>query len=227
MDIRLNAIEARILGVLIEKEMATPDYYPLTLNALVNACNQKSNREPVMDVDATDVTAGLDSLRSQRLVWQVRVQGSRAPKYEHNLKDFAEFSRREMALLCELLLRGPQTPGELRLRAGRLVEFESLPEVEHLLQKLANHEKGPLVVKLPRAPGRKEHRYMHLFGGEFDEETFEMASVAAPDVQAMAGGGGRTSAGERVAALEQQVADLEGRVEELRKEFLEFKRQFE
>lgn len=227
MDILLNAVEARVLGVLIEKEMATPDYYPLTLNALVNGCNQKSNREPVMAVDETDVTTALDSLRGQHLVWQVRVQGSRVPKYEHNLNEFAGFSRRQLALVCELLLRGPQTPGELRSRAGRLVEFESLPEVEHLLQKLAAHEKGPFVVKLPMAPGRKEHRFMHLFGGEVDEETFEMPSTAAPDAQALAGGGGRMPAAERIAALEQQVEELTGEIEALRKEFLEFKRQFE
>ncbi len=227
MDILLNAIEVRVLGVLIEKEIATPDYYPLTLNALVNACNQKSNREPVMAVDDTDVTAALDSLRSRHLVWQVRVHGSRVAKYEHNLKDFAEFSRRELALLCELLLRGPQTPGELRSRASRLFEFESLPEVEHLLQKLATHEQGPFVVTLPRAAGRKENRFMHLFGEEVDEETFEMASMAGSDVPLTADGGGRVSAGERIAALEQQVEELTREIEELRKEFLEFKRQFE
>lgn len=163
MDIQLNPIEVRILGALIEKETATPDYYPLTLNSLVNACNQKSSRDPVMDLDETQVENALDSLRNQRLVWQVKVQGSRVVKYEQNMKNIADFSKSELALLCVLMLRGPQTAGELRTRTTRLIEFHGLSAVEHSLQKLIDHEKGPFVLKMPREPGQKECRYAHLF----------------------------------------------------------------
>ena len=125
MEWALTPVEARILGVLIEKQMSTPDYYPMTLNAVVTACNQKTNRAPVMDLDEPEVREGLDRLRQRRLVWQVKTQGSRVPKYEHNMGAAAEFSERELGLLCELLLRGPQTPGELRARSSRLVEFHA------------------------------------------------------------------------------------------------------
>ena len=136
MEISLNDVEARILGVLIEKEMSTPDYYPLTLNALVNACNQKTNRDPVMDLDEDTVSESLVRMRTDRLVWQVKTQGSRALKYQHNMKDLAGLSNRALALLCELLLRGPQTAGELRTRTGRMADFDGVPAVEHALKKL-------------------------------------------------------------------------------------------
>ncbi|MEJ2155155.1 MAG: DUF480 domain-containing protein [Desulfobacteraceae bacterium] len=163
MEIKLDAIEARIIGVLIEKQMATPDYYPLTLNALVNACNQKTNRDPVMALDEGDVEEALTRLRNRRLVWQVKTHGSRALKYEHNMKDVADFSDRELGVLCVLLLRGAQTAGELRSRTTRLAEFHGLAAVEHTLHKLINHEKGLFVHRIDRQPGQKEDRYSHLF----------------------------------------------------------------
>ena len=142
-DHPLDPVEVRILGVLIEKQMATPDYYPLSLNAVCTACNQRSNREPVMDLDEAAVQAAVDRLRNRRLVWQIRTHGSRIPKYRHNLEEVADFSDREMAVLCVLFLRGPQTAGELRQRTVRLAEFHALPAVEHTLQKLAGREEGP------------------------------------------------------------------------------------
>lgn len=220
MQISLDPVEARILGALIEKQMATPDYYPLTLNALVAACNQKTNRDPVMALDEAAVIRGLDGLRRRRLVWQVKTQGSRAPKYEHNLKDTADFSASELALLCELLLRGPQTAGELRGRSARLLEFGGLAAVEHTLQKLIAHERGPFVAELPRRPGHKENRFAHCFGPlEPEAGSAEPASAAAPGPEA--------PSAEGIAALEQAVADLRQALEDLRAEFLEFKRKFE
>ncbi len=222
MDITLNPIECRILGALIEKQMATPDYYPLTLNALVNACNQKNNRHPVFHLESAEVEPALNSLRQQRLVWQVRTPGSRASKYEHNLHDFADFSRRQLAILCELMLRGPQTPGELRTRASRLIEFQGVREVEYTLTKLAEHEKGPFVTRLPRRPGHKENRYAHLFAEvEEEAEAAGDTSLAAGDTQAPAG------ANARIAALEEQVRELSGQLDQLREEFRAFKAEFE
>jgi len=224
MDIRLTAIEARILGVLIEKQMATPDYYPMTLNALVNACNQKSNREPVMDLPEPEVAESLKSLRDQRLVWQVRAHGSRVAKYEHNLQDTVDLSRREKAIMCELLLRGPQTPGELRTRASRLVEFQSLREVEYLLQQLSEHAQGPFVVQLPKQPGRKEHRFAHLFSEvpEGEDATDELSAAAS-----YSDGRGLPGKSDRVAALEQRVTELETQLAEMREAFDQFRKQFE
>jgi uncharacterized protein len=221
MEIALNPIEARILGALIEKQMSTPDYYPLTLNTLVSACNQKTNRDPVMNLDQAAVTGGLDSLRRQRLVWQVKTQGSRSPKYEHNLKDVAEFSSSELGILCELLLRGPQTAGELRVRSARLVEFGGLAAVEHTLQKLITHGKGPFAVELPRRPGHKENRFTHLFCAlDLPAELSEPSPAAPPE-------GGAAAETDRIAALEKTVADLQRALAEVRAQFLEFKQKFE
>jgi uncharacterized protein YceH (UPF0502 family) len=220
MEISLDPVEVRILGALIEKQMATPDYYPLTLNALVAACNQKTNRDPVMTLDEAAVIRGLDGLRRRRLVWQVKTQGSRVPKYEHNLKDTADFSVSELALLCELLLRGPQTAGELRARSARLVEFGGLAAVDHTLQKLYAHEQGPFVVELPRRPGHKENRFAHCFCPlDPGAETAEPSPGAAP--------GPDGAASERIAALEMAVAGLRQALDDLRAEFLEFKGKFE
>ena len=218
MEISLNDVEERILGVLIEKEMSTPDYYPLTLNALVNACNQKTNRDPVMDLDEATVSEALVRMRTDRLVWQVKTQGSRALKYQHNMKDLADLSNRALALLCELLLRGPQTAGELRTRTGRMTDFDGVPAVEHALKKLAEHEKGPFVKQLPRQPGQKESRYAHLLGD---------TDINAPDLPADMETAGRTYEPSRIEALEARVASLEAELEEIRKAFLEFKQAFE
>lgn len=221
MEWTLNPIEARILGVLMEKEMTTPDYYPMTLNALINACNQKSNRNPVMALDEEAVADEMDRLRRLRLVFQVKAQGSRALKYEHNMGAIAEFSREELAVLCELLLRGPQTSGELRLRTARMVEIPTLSAMERILERLSAHEQGPFLTQLARRPGHKESRYMHLFFEGDPEE------AAPPEVAGEADGacGGRGE--DRLSALEARVAALETELADLKARFAAFARQFE
>jgi hypothetical protein len=221
MEIKLDAIETRIIGVLIEKQMATPDYYPLTLNALVNACNQTTNREPVMDLAESDVEDALTRLRSQRLVWQVKAQGSRALKYEHNMKDVADFSDRELGILGVLLLRGSQTAGELRSRTTRLAEFHGLAAVEHTLHKLIDHEKGPFVQRIDRRPGQKEDRYRHLFGAApeaSDDRDIPETEPRSLPVRSELG---------TLDDLEKKVDDLHQELEDLKAQFEEFKRQFE
>src|SRR5215467_9679454 len=161
MQLTLNPVEARVLGALIEKENTTPEYCPLSLNALTNACNQKSNRDPVLQLEETEVRRALNDLESQALVRSVG--DSRVTKFEHRLQDAFNFYRGEIAILCELLLRGPQTPGELRTRASRMHSFEDLESVHSSLQKLAKRE-PPVVAVLPRQPGTKEARYAHLLG---------------------------------------------------------------
>jgi len=221
MDILLNPVEARILGSLIEKQITTPDYYPLTLNALTAACNQKSNRDPVMNLDEKAVVRGLDSLREKQLSWQIKTVGSRTSKYEHNMKGMFKFSRQEIGILCVLLLRGPQTVGELRSRALRLHKFNEMSEVEAVLQGLTEREDGPFVIKLPRQTGRKEHRYDHLFFGEPEiEEEAELPGPEPARLEVIA-------ENERIAELEQKVADIQADVEELKQRFLEFRKQFE
>lgn len=211
MERKLDPVEVRVLGVLLEKQMATPEYYPLTLNALVAGCNQKSNRDPVLELDDAAVGQALEGLRQARLAWQVRTPGSRVAKYEHNAGILAELSRGELALLCELLLRGPQTAGELRARASRLVEFHGVPAVEHLLQKLAAHPRGPFVAALPRRPGHKECRYAHLLGGAPPDDAAEPA--AAPPSAVPAAGAVLA----RLERLEGEVAELRRVMEDLRR----------
>lgn len=217
--ITLNDIEVRVLGCLIEKEMTTPEYYPLSLNALTNACNQKSNREPVLSLEETEVVRALDSLRFKGLAMQAG-DGGRVPKYRHALAGKLFLEPSELAILGELLLRGPQTVGELRGRAERMHPFPSLEDVETILQELQEKEK-PLVVKLPRQPGRKEHRYAHLLAGEPQLAAEE--SAAAPEaarLQVMA-------ENERIAALEQEVAALREELAALKREMVDFRKQFE
>src|SRR5579863_5878349 len=161
----LSAIEARVLGALIEKDITTPDYYPLSLNALVNACNQKNNREPVMMLDEASVRDALASLQEKRMAGPASGADSRVTKYEHRLQEVFNFDRREIAVVCVLLLRGPQTPGELRGRTDRMYHFEALEDVVSTLDRLA-HREPPLAAILPRQPGTKESRYTHLFSGE-------------------------------------------------------------
>lgn len=164
MDIQLSEVEARVLGSLIEKEITTPDYYPLSLNALVNACNQKNNREPVMDLDEDTVRKALEGLQSHRLAGPARGADSRVTKYEHRIQEVFNFTRGETAVLCVLLLRGPQTPGELRGRTERMFRFEHLDDVQSTLQHLIERN-PPVVTMLLRQPGTKESRYMHLLSG--------------------------------------------------------------
>ncbi|MDA3897078.1 MAG: YceH family protein [Desulfobacteraceae bacterium] len=221
MEFELNAVELRILGVLIEKQMATPDYYPMTLNALTNACNQKNNREPVMRVDQADVEVALKSLRNQHFVWQIMTHGSRTAKYEHNMVEKVRCSERELSVLCELFLRGPQTPGELNTRTARLIESHGLIGIEQTLKKLLEHENGPFVVMLPRLPGHKENRYVHLFCSQEQSEIIYQPTARVPVSRVP-----RVSA-ERVEALEKKVNDLEESLEDLKNQFLSFKQQFE
>jgi uncharacterized protein YceH (UPF0502 family) len=219
MEMTLNAIEVRVLGCLAEKEMTTPEYYPLSLNALTNACNQKTNREPVMSLDETDIVRALDRLRQLGLATQ-SAEGSRVPKYGHNLPGKFRLEPEELAVLTELLLRGPQTVGELRARADRMHPFADLAAVEEVLEELMGKE-PPLSARLPRQPGRKEHRYTHLLAGEPEVE--EAVPVATPEAATL-----RVRAeNERIAALEEEMAIMRKEFEDLRQEMAEFKAQFE
>lgn len=215
LDFELNAVEVRVLGCLLEKEMATPEYYPLSLNGLVNACNQKSNREPVVSYDEHTVAKALESLKSKRLVW--RSDAARVPKYGQEVDKKFSLMAREMAVLCLLLLRGPQTVGELRGRTERLYAFNELEEVGTTLQGL---EEMGLVRKLPRQPGRKESRSAHLLGGEPENVEPATAVPEAATVQVRA-------ENERLAFLEQEMNNLRTELAELRAALLDFKRQFE
>lgn len=165
MDVRLNENEMRVLGALIEKDITTPEYYPLSLNALVNACNQKSNRDPVMQLDENAARDALSGLQEHRLAGPAGGADSRVTKYEHRTQEVFNFTRAEVAVLCVLLLRGPQTPGELRGRTERMHRFETLDDVQSALHKLMERE-PPLAKMLPRQPGTKESRYAHLLGGD-------------------------------------------------------------
>ena len=206
--ILLTATEARALGALVEKEVTTPDYYPLSLNALVNACNQRSNREPVMNLDEDDVRQALRGLESKQLAGRARSADGRVTKYEHWLGEAFNFSRAETALLCGLLLRGPQTPGELRGRTERLHRFDEITDVLAGLQKLMERE-PPLAAVLPRQPGTKEARYAHLLSGEVE---------AAPESgTAPAAGGNPGEQEERIAQLEATVSELKDEVAALRR----------
>lgn len=218
MDIVLDDIEVRIIGCLIEKEMTTPEYYPLSLNALTNACNQKSNRDPVVSYDETTVMHGLDGLRKKGLSRESQSASRRVPKYVHTVLDGFDLSRQEMAVLCELMLRGPQTAGEIRSRAGRMTPFENLEEVERTLQGLMEHG-PPLAVKLPREKGRKECRFAHLFSGN---------AAALSSAHTVSNGPAEAGipATERTLALEEEVARLRSELEELKRAFGEFKSRF-
>lgn len=215
MDLMLDAIEARVLGSLIEKEMTTPEYYPLSLNALVNACNQKSNRDPVVSFDEPTVEQALSSLQQKGLALRTQAGGSRVPKFLHTLLDRLDLSKQEMALLCELLVRGPQTVGELRGRSERMCPFDSLETVDRTLAAMSEYD-PPLVRKLPREAGRKEPRYTHLLSGDI-----EVAADAATSPAPL-----RKDPDERVRRLEEQVDRISSELEEIRRAFEEFRRQF-
>jgi uncharacterized protein YceH (UPF0502 family) len=212
MDIVLTASEIRVLGCLIEKEMTTPDHYPLTLNGLTNACNQKSNRDPVLNFDETDVVKALDKLRFKGMALQASGEGSRVPKYRHTLVEKMFFEPEQLAILCELFLRGPQTLGELRTRCERMRPFADLGAVETVLLELKEME-PPLVIKLPRLPGRKEQRYAQLFSGppELSESEVDPKPEAARLKVA--------EEDERISRLEQEVANLKAEFEKFRTQF--------
>ncbi len=210
----LDAEEVRVLGSLIEKEATTPEYYPMSLNALVNACNQKSNRYPAVNYDEEIVLQAIERLRDKKMAAVISGSG-RVNKYAQRFSELLNLGRREMALMCTLLLRGPQTLGELGGRSERMHAFEDLEAVEHTLDRLASHEAGKLVTKVAKGPGQKEARYAQLLSGEPAEE--EMAMVTAVSSSPTA---------DRISALEGEVAGLRVEVMELRRRLEDFERQF-
>ena len=216
MNIVLNPAEARVLGALVEKDITTPDYYPLSLNALINACNQKNNREPVTNFDEETVRLALRNLSDKRLAGPAGGADGRVTKYEHRMQEVFNFTRQETALICVLLLRGPQTPGELRGRTERMYQFEHLDDVLSGLQQLMRRE-PPLAKALGRRPGTKEIRYAHLLSGDVEawEPPAETASSSA------------SADAERLIQLEEQVAALRNEVAELKQQMAEFRKQFE
>jgi len=218
---QLSEIEARVLGALVEKETTTPEYYPLSLNALVNACNQKSNRDPVMTLGEEAVRQALRSLSDQAMV---RSAGgdSRVAKFEHRLNELYNFHRHEIAVLCVLLLRGPQTPGELRTRAERMYAFEDLEAVHAALNLLMRRD-PPLVKILPRQPGTKESRYMHLFSGDVIPGEHAAKELSAETETAYK----TTQDGDRVTQLEAEIMELRRELNTLREQFATFQRQFQ
>jgi len=236
MQLTLTPIEARVLGALIEKQITTPEYYPLSLNSLVNAANQKSNRDPVLQLEEHEVRRALNNLESQCLVRSVG--DSRVTKFEHRLQDAFNFYRPEIAILCELLVRGPQTPGELRTRASRMHPFEDLESVHSALQRLEKRE-PPMVTVLPRQPGRKESRYAHLLGDlvsgfvlanpELNRSQVAAAEAASAGTLADSPEHRPTPAPQpdRFAALSDEVAQLRGEVASLQAQIAAFRKQFE
>ncbi|MGC2618193.1 MAG: YceH family protein [Acidobacteriaceae bacterium] len=213
MSIFLNPTEARVLGALVEKEATTPEYYPLSLNALVNACNQKNNRDPEMHLDEIEVRQALHRLEDQQLAGPVRGTESRVTKYEHRLQEVFNFTRGETAVLCVLLLRGPQTPGELRIRTERIHRFPELDDVLSALQRLMQREPS-LATALPRQPGTKETRYTHLLSGDVEAvpiPTREETISASPNTQFRL-----ESLETEVATLRQEILDLKEQLSALK-----------
>jgi hypothetical protein len=223
VNIILSEVEARVLGSLIEKDVTTPDYYPLSLNALMNACNQKSNREPVMNLDEDAVRQAIRGLEKRGLAGPADTFDSRVTKYEHRLQEVFNFDRRETALICTLLLRGPQTPGELRSRSERMHKFDDLSEVESALQRLMQRD-PPLVRILPRQPGTKEARYIQLLSGD-PEEAPAAASAQASASEPRQPSNSRDA--DRVSQLAHEISQLHDEIAELKQQFSNFRKQFE
>ncbi|MBL8206534.1 MAG: YceH family protein [Blastocatellia bacterium] len=225
MDVTLNEYEVRVLGALVEKKITTPEYYPLTLNSILNACNQKSSRDPVVSYDESIVQKALSSLREKKLVYVFSGADARVAKYGHLFPEAMDLSHAETAIMCVLMLRGAQTPGELRTRTTSLYAFDSLVDVELALQSLMDEDirKEPLIVKLPRQPGTKESRYAHLLSGEINIE--QLPVIAAP--RATSSGSSASAKDERIAALEADIALLKQELSELKQQFAAFKQQFE
>jgi uncharacterized protein YceH (UPF0502 family) len=209
----LNPLEARVIGCLIEKAITTPDQYPLSLNALLSACNQKSNRDPIMDLDERTVQQTVDALMRKHLVMEKSGFGSRVPKYQHRFCNTGfgslNFTPHETAILCELLLRGPQTPGELKTRASRMSEMGDVSEAEAALANLSTRSDGPFVVQLPREPGRRDSRYAHLLSGEIDVPNLP-ASTEPAELRV------KPQQSDRIARLEELVSELRRELDELK-----------
>ncbi len=216
----LNPVETRVLGSLIEKQITTPEYYPLTLNALTAACNQKNNRNPVTSFAESEIEDALYSLREKNLAYVYHGSTSRVPKYKHVVPEVMHLSPPEVAAMCVLMLSGAQTIGEIRTRGSRLYDFSGLEEVEETLRALAAREDEPLVIRLPRQAGQKDARFVHLLSGAPDVEAY---SESAPIERTAR----RTADHDRVAALEQQVESLNQQVSALAEQFEAFKKQFE
>jgi uncharacterized protein len=217
----LTPTEIRVLGSLVEKSVTTPDNYPLSLNALTNACNQLTNREPVVAYEETTVVRALDSLRDKRLSSLFHGADSRVPRYKHRLPDATLLTPAELAVLCVLMLRGPQTLAEIRTRTERMFKFDTLSEVEEALAALAARQPQALTIKLPRLPGTKEARYTHLMSGPIDVAAFEKAPAAEPATLAV------RAENDRLATLETEVVTLRRELAELREKFAAFQKQFE
>jgi len=216
MNIELSPIEARVIGCLIEKQITTPDQYPLSLNALVNACNQKSNRDPVMAADEAAVQATLDHLARKHLVIEKSGFGSRVPKYQHRFcnTEFGslKFTPQELAIVCELLVRGPQTPGELRTRAARLASFSEVGQVETALESMSSRADGPFIVQLPREPGRRDSRYAHLFSGAVTIPALTEESTTRPSATSAPAPSRLERLEEEVRQLKQELQDIKARL---------------
>jgi uncharacterized protein YceH (UPF0502 family) len=218
----LNEAEVRVLGALVEKQVTTPEYYPLTLNALTQACNQKNNRNPVVAFDEATVEEALEALRSKNLVYVFYGSTSRVPKYKQMMTEIFGLSPGELAVMCVLMLRGPQTVGELRSRTDRLYDFSGLQEVEETLNSLSSKEPDVLVATLARQPGQKEIRYAHLLSGEVVAVNYQSEPESSESTRTF-----QPSRGDRLSALEREIESLHAEVGEMRREFEEFKKQFE
>ena len=225
VNFNLSPVEARVLGCLIEKEITTPDYYPLSVNALQNAANQKSNRDPVMELDEEAIRRALHSLSDEGLARSAATDG-RVAKFEHRLADVFNFHRHETALICVLLLRGPQTPGELRTRSERLYVFDDLNAVHSALSLLMNRQ-TPLVKVLARQPGTKEARYAHLLSGDVEDQPSAAPASACSDSPSAAHEASVAATSERLIELEREVADLRGELTELKQQLAAFQKQFQ
>jgi len=221
MEALLNQVEARVLGSLIEKQITTPSYYPLTLAALTAACNQKSNRNPVTALDEKDVARAILTLRDKHLAWETAEAGARVMKYSHNLSQHFEFSDQQLAVVCELMLRGPQTGGELRTHCERMHPLGDIAQTEAVIQSLIDYPDSPLAAKLPREPGRRENRFTHLLCGEVVLPPESLKPQPEPATLAV------RAENERLASLEDEVKNLRTEVDTLHRQLAEFSKQFE
>jgi uncharacterized protein len=216
LDPQLNEYEVRVVATLVEKQISTPDYYPMTLNALINACNQKNNRSPVTAYDEEMVTRALNSLREKKLAFVFHGSEARVAKYGHVFPKAYDLSPQDVAIMCVLMLRGPQTPGDIRSRSGNLYNFESLAEVETTMDALLSRDDPGLIVRLPRGPGMKESRYAHLLSGDVMVEQIESATPRSDRADT-----------EKLSALEETIAGLRHDLDQLKAELAEFRKQFE
>ena len=221
MDALLNQVEARVLGSLIEKQITTPSYYPLTLAALTAACNQKSNRNPVTALNEQDVARAMLTLRDKHLAWETAEAGARVMKYSHNLSQHFEFSDQQLAVVCELMLRGPQTGGELRTHCERMHPLGDSAQTEAVIQSLIDYPVSPLAAKLPREPGRRENRFTHLLCGEVVLPPESLKPQPEPATLAI------RAENERLAALEDEVKQLRAEISDIQRQLAEFRKQFE